>query len=177
MSFGQPTPSKRHRQTVPRERWLTAGIFGGITGGFGTAWLLWGAPRLLTRAFCSLVKIPVAIGMLVMVTTMGCSFILVGQTFIQGIQRIIRPQPMAMFEPQEPIPELELIQWPHPGCGLLFMVPVLMIAGAGSVPWLWFAPQQVPLGWLLLSAVVGLPVGLWIARQEIQTPTNLPGPH
>ncbi len=153
----------------PLWRWLPAGIFGGVTGGFGTAWLLWGAPRLLTRSLCFLIKIPVALVMLIGVTTMGCTFILSGHTLIRGILRLIRPRPPLMYEPQEPILEMELIQWPHPGCGLFFILPILFIAGAISVPWLWFAPQQVPLGWLLLSGLVGLPLGLATAIQEAQS--------
>jgi hypothetical protein len=35
-----------------------------------------------------------------------------------------------------------------------------------SVPWFWFGPRQVPVVRLLLSGVVGLPLGLVIARRE-----------
>lgn len=164
-----PQPSASYyKPSISPWKWVPAGIFGGITGGFGTAWLLWGAPSLLTRMFCFLFKVPIVLLMLVLVATMGCSFIIVGRTLVLGIRRLVRPQPLMSYEPQEPIPELQLIQRPHPGCGLVFLVPILLIAGAGSVPWLWIAPQQVPLGRLLLSAAVGVPVGLAIAWQEVK---------
>lgn len=171
----QPQPPQ-FESIPPLWRWLPSGIYGGITGGFATAWLLWGPPRLLTRALCFLIKVPIAFVMLLGVTTMGCTFILSGHTLIRGIWRLIRPRPpMMMYEPEEPILEMELIQWPHPGCGLFFILPILFIAGAASVPWLWFAPRQVPLGWLALSALVGMPLGLATARQEAQSALDSQG--
>jgi hypothetical protein len=163
-------PRSRSRTILPLSRWLPAGIYGGITGGFGAAWLLWGNPRLLTRPLCILIKAPIAVAVFIGVMTMGCTFVLSGQTLVRGIRRIIEPQPigMLMYEPEEPIPEMELIRWPHPGCGLLSILPIMLIGGAFSLPWLWFAPRQVPIGWLILSGVIGLPFGLVIARQEAQ---------
>jgi hypothetical protein len=167
--MSQPYSMPEYRTTTPLWRWLPAGIFGGISGGFGTAWLLWGAPRLLMRSICILIKIPLVIAVLALVTTMGCTFALSLHTLIRGIRQLIRPRRLSLYEPYDPIPEMEMFPWPHPGCGLLLVLPILLIAGVVSVPWLWLGPTQVPIGWLLLSAVVGLPLGLAIARQEAET--------
>ena len=152
-------------QKVTIPRWLFAGVYGGIAGGFATSWLLWGWPSLLRRMICFIFKVPLALVMLIGVSALGCSFILTAQTVVRALRQLFGPPP-PMYEPQEYIQELHLIQWPHPGCGLLFLAPILVAGAVFSLPWFWFAPRQVPLGWLLLSAVVGLPVGLWIASKE-----------
>jgi hypothetical protein len=153
---------------------LPAGVYGGIAGGFAAAWLLWGAPRLLSQALCLLVKVPLTLLVLAFVATFGCTLVLMTQTLIRGLRYLYRP-PMSMYEPMEPIPELQLVEWPNPGCGLLLLVPIILLSALLSLPWFWFGPRQVPVGRLLLSAVVGLPVGLAIARLETNRSTEYPG--
>ena len=157
--------SRRFRADVDLRRWLVAGIYGGLAGGLGTAWLLWGWPGLVRWNLCFLVKIPIVAVALVAFAAFGITFILTGETIIRGIRQMRLPASVAMYEPPEPIPEMSLM--PHPGCGLALVAPVALIGGGLSLPWFWFAPQQVPVGWLLLSMAVGLPVGLVLARREV----------
>ncbi|MGC9348118.1 MAG: hypothetical protein ACP5JG_08285 [Anaerolineae bacterium] len=166
--------ANRFRRGSSLWHWLPAGVYGGVAGGFAAAWLLWGGPRLLSQALCLLVKVPLTLLMLAFVATFGCTLVLMTQTLIRGIRHMRRP-PISMYEPIEPIPELQLVQWPHPGCGLFFLVPIVLLSALFSLPWFWFAPRQVPVGRLLLSAVVGLPVGLAIARHETKQFSEHPG--
>jgi|GEM_PF-4025010 len=144
--------------------WVIAGIFGGISGGLAVAWLLWGRPHLLSSALCFLVKIG-ASGLLWLIACAGgCSFILTTHNLIKAIRQLTRPA--SIYEPVEPIPELEILSWPHPGCGLLIYAPLLGLTAAVSLPWFYLSLRQVPLIFALLSAFLGITGGLLLMHGE-----------
>jgi hypothetical protein len=145
--------------------WLPAGLYGGASGGMAAAWLLWGLPELIISGLCLIGKIMV-IGLVgLVVCVMGCLFVITGQRLYKAIRYLVQPPMVAMYEPQEPIPEFELFA--NPGCGLSLMVPILLISGALSLPWFWLGPTQVDVVPLLVATFLGLPVGLLIARREV----------
>lgn len=145
--------------------WLPAGLFGGAAGGMAAAWLLWGLPELWITALCLTGKVG-AVGLVGgVVCVMGSLFVITGQRIYRAVRYLVQPPVVTMYEPPEPIPESELFT--NPGCGLLVMVPILLLSGVLSLPWFWLGPTQVDAGPLLVSTLLGLPVGLFVARREV----------
>ncbi len=148
--------------------WVAPGLLGGACGGSAAAWLLWGWPGLLRRGICFPLALLLAALGFALGSAAGLSLVLTAQTVVKAIRRLRRPTYFAMYEPQEPIPELEVMSWPSPGCGLWMLVPILGISAVTSIPWLWFAFRHLPVWLWLLSMVLGLPWGLLMARSEVR---------
>lgn len=146
--------------------WLPAGLYGGAAGGMAGAWLLWGLPALVAAGLCMPGKV-VVVGLVgLVVAVMGSFFVITAQRIYRAVRYLVQPPVVTMYEPPEPIPEFELFT--NPGCGLSVMVPMLLISGALSLPWFWLGLTQVDAVPLLVSVLLGLPVGLLIARREVE---------
>ena len=147
-------------------RWVPAGLFGGAAGACAAAWLLWGATGLLD-ALCFPLN-GLAVGLLYAIACVGgYSFIGTLQHLVRAIRHLRRPPTLSYYEPpSERFPELEIIGGPHPGCGLLMLVPILLLGLVVSLPWFWLALRFVPPGRLVLALLLGLPPGLLLARRE-----------
>jgi hypothetical protein len=144
--------------------WAAAGIYGGLAGGAAGAWLLWGWPSLATANLCILAKVPlVALGAFFS-CAMGCAFVLTGNTVVKAIRRTRRPP--SPFEPFEPIPEIDMVYGSRPGCGIVTLMPVVLLGLLLSAPAIYLAIRQVSALQFAVSALVMLPVGLAVARRE-----------
>jgi hypothetical protein len=148
-------------------RWVPAGLVGGAAGAFAVAWLLWGSARQFWNAICFPMNV-LGLVVLYLVAAVGAySFIATLQHMVRAIRHLRRPSIYAYYEPpSEQFPELEIIAGRYRGCGLLILVPILLLTLAVSLPWFLLAPSSVPPDQLLLAVLLGLPPGVIIARQE-----------
>jgi len=159
---------RRLREDPKLKIWLPAGLLGGSSGALAVGWLLWGPPRLLNSSLCFVVTGPLAVLALLFVSSMGISFVILLQRLIKAVRQYTRPLSVSMYEPTEPIIEMEVVAWPHPGCGLLIYIPLILLSGGASLPWFWFGVRHTPVVPLLLLLVIGVPVGIWIAKREVR---------
>ena len=150
------------------QTWLPAGLLGGSSGALAVGWLLWGPPELLNSSLCVVVTGPLVILTMVLVSSMGISFVILVQRCIKAVRQYTRPLSISMYEPPEPMIEMDILAWPHPGCGLLVYIPMILLSGGASLPWFWFGIRHTPVVPLLLLLVIGMPVGVWIARREVR---------
>jgi len=157
---------RRLREDPKLQIWLPAGLLGGSSGALAVGWLLWGPPSLLTSSLCFVITGPLAILAFLLVCSLGVSFVILLQRSIKAIRQTVRPLSVSMYEPVDPIIEMEVVAWPHPGCGLLMYIPLILLSGGASLPWFWFGIRHTPVVPLLLLVVIGIPVGLWIAERE-----------
>jgi len=159
---------RRLREDPKLQTWLPAGLLGGSSGALAVGWLLWGAPRLLNSSLCFVITGPLAVLAFLFVCSLGISFVILLQRLIKAIRQATRPLSVSMYEPAEPIIEMEIVAWPHPGCGLLIYIPLILLSGGASLPWFWFGIRHTPFVPLLLLLVTGMPVGTWIAKREVK---------
>mgnify|MGYP001091226618 CR=1 FL=1 len=157
---------RRLREDPKLQIWLPAGLLGGSSGALAVGWLLWGPPRLLNSSLCFVITGPLAILALLFVSSMGISFVILLQRLFKAVRQTMRPLSVSMYEPAEPLIEMEVVAWPHPGCGLLIYIPMILLSGGASLPWFWFGIRHTPVVPLLLLLVIGVPTGLWIAKRE-----------
>lgn len=148
--------------------WLPTGIVGGAAGGCAVAWLLWGSPHLLSGTLCFPISALVLLLLYAIACAGGCSLILTVRMLARAIRQLTRPPSpyMAVLEPPETFPELNLVSWPHPGCGLIIYVPIIAVSAAAALPWFWLAFREVAPGRLLIAIALGLPLGIVMARRE-----------
>ena len=159
---------RRLREDPKLRIWLPAGLLGGSSGGLAVGWLLWGSPRLLNSSLCFIITGPVVLLAFLLVCSMGISFVILLQRSIKAVRQTTRPLSVSMYEPAEPIIEMEVVAWPHPGCGLLIYIPLILLSGGVSLPWFWFGIRHTPVASLLLLLAIGVPVGIWIAKREVR---------
>ena len=160
------TQWRRLREDPKLQTWLPAGLLGGSSGALAVGWLLWGPPGLLNSSLCFVMTGPLAILAFLIVCSLGISFVILVQRSIKAIRQYTRPMSVSMYEPVEPIIEMEVVAWPHPGCGLLIYIPLILLSGGASLPWFWFGIRTTPIVPLLLLLVIGVPIGIWIAKRE-----------
>lgn len=146
--------------------WLRPGLYGGLSGGAAVAWSLWGWPDLLQRGVCFVFWVPLAIVAFLFVCAMGVSLVLFVQRLIKAIRRLTMSPAVAMWEPMDPMVELDLFAWPHPGCGLALYVPLILLSAICSVTPIVLAFLQAPIWRVLLLMFFGVPFGIWMARSE-----------
>ena len=156
----------RLREDPKLRTWLPAGLLGGSSGALAIGWLLWGPPGLLNSSLCVVVTGPLVILAMLLVSSMGVSFVILVQRWIKAVRRYTRPLSVSMYEPPEPMIEMDILAWPHPGCGLLIYIPLILLSGGASLPWFWFGIRHTPVVPLLLLLAIGVPAGIWIAKRE-----------
>jgi len=159
---------RRLREDPKLQTWLPAGLLGGSSGALAVGWLLWGPPKLLNSSLCFLMTAPLAVLAFMVVCSLGISFVILLQRSIKAARRYTRPLSVSMYEPPEPIIEVDVVAWPHPGCGLLIYIPLILLSGGASLPWFWFGIRHTPAVPLVLLLVIGMPVGIWVAKREVQ---------
>lgn len=146
--------------------WLPSGLLGGLSGGAAVAWLLWGAPKLLTAQICFVFVVPLLVGTYFLVTALGITLVMLTRRTVKAIRRIRTPAAIAMWEPPEPMVELDAFGWPHPGCGIAMYLPLILISAAGSLVWFYLGFWQVPFWRMVAAMVLGLPLAIRMARGE-----------
>lgn len=146
--------------------WLPSGVLGGLSGGAVVAWLLFGSPSLLTAQICFVFVLPVLALAYLLVVALGITLVMLTRRSIKAIRRMRTPASVAMWEPPEPMVELDAFAWPHPGCGIALYVPLILVSGAGSLTWFYLGFRQVPFWWMIGAMVLGLPLAIRMARKE-----------
>jgi len=159
---------RRLREDPKLQTWLPAGVLGGSSGALAVGWLLWGPPRLLNSSLCFVMTGPLAVLAFLVVCSSGISFVILLQRSIKTVRRYTRPMSVSMYEPPEPIIEVDVVAWPHPGCGLLIYIPLILLSGGVSLPWFWFGTRHTPAVPLVLLLVIGMSVGIWVAKREVR---------
>jgi hypothetical protein len=148
--------------------WLPAGLLGGMSGGAIVAWLIWGSPRLLRGSLCFVFAAPLLVFAYLFAAAMGITFVILTQRTVKVIRRLTTPPSLMIWEPPDPMVELDAIAWPHPGCGIALYAPLILISALGSLVWFYLGFGQVRLWWMIGAMLLGLPPALKIAYGEIK---------
>jgi hypothetical protein len=154
--------------------WLAAGLVGGLTGGAATAWLFWGWPNLLRDGVCFIFWLAAGAAMFAFTCAMGVSAALLIRLLVKAIRRLRTPPAYAMWEPPEPVPEIDLGLFSHPGCAVGLYLPLILLSGVLSLVCIVLAFRQVPVGRVVVMVVLGLPFGLAMARSDIKRRPSIP---
>jgi hypothetical protein len=113
--------------------------------------------------------LPILVGAYFLVTALGITLVMLVRRSVKAIRRLRTPPAIAMWEPPEPMVELDMLAWPHPGCGIALYLPLILLGGAGSLIWFYLGFRQVRFWPMVGTMVAGLPVGLRMARAEART--------
>lgn len=159
---------RRLRYDPQRREWLPAGLAGGLSGGAGIAWLLWGWPNLLGRDLCFLLWLALGIGIAVLGCAGGVGFVVLVQRLLETLRRLRTSPAAALWEPVEPDTEADLEVVSGPGCAIALYLPVISVSGAVAGALVYLAFRQVAFWRVIVMAVLGLPLGIAMARAEVR---------
>ncbi len=159
---------RRLRDDPELRSWLPAGLVGALIGGCGVAWLFWGWPHLLRDGVCFVFWLGAGAAALALCCGMGVSLVLLTQWLLKALRRLRPPSPYAMWEPADPVPEIDLGVLSEPGCAVALYLPLIVMTGAFSVGCVVLALRQVSIWRVIAMVVLSLPVGVAMARSEIR---------
>ncbi len=145
---------------------LPAALVGALVGGCGVAWLFWGWPLLLRDGVCFVFWLGAGAAMLALCCGVGVSLVMLTQWLLKALRRLRQPPLYAMWEPADPVPEIDLGVLSEPGCAVALYLPLIVMTGGFSVGCVVLALAQVSLGRVIAMVVLSLPVGVAMARSE-----------
>jgi len=146
--------------------WLPAGLVGGITGGAGVAWLFWGWPDLLERNTCFALWLSLGAIVAIFACAAGAGLVFLIQWLVKVMRRLRTSPALAMWEPPEPVAELDQGVVSTPGCAVALYLPLISLCGAISLGLVALAFWQVPFWRVIGMMALGLPFGIAMARSE-----------
>jgi len=146
--------------------WLPAGLVGSVTGGAGVAWLFWGWPNLLGGGTCFPLWLVLGVVAFAFACAAGAGLVFLIQWLVKVLRRLRMPPALAMWEPVEPVAELDQGIVSTPGCAVALYMPLICVCGAVALGLVILAFSQVAFWRVIGLMVLGLPFGLAMARSE-----------
>ncbi|MCU0522774.1 MAG: hypothetical protein MUF84_19060 [Anaerolineae bacterium] len=146
--------------------WLPAGIVGGISGGAGVAWLFWGWPNLLGSGACFALWVTLGAIMFIFACAAGVGLVFLTKWLVRILRRLRTPPALAMWEPVEPVAELDSGIISTPGCAMALYLPLICLCGAAALGLAVLAFWQVAAWRVILLIAAAIPLGMVMARSE-----------
>jgi len=157
---------RRLRDDPELRSWLPAALVGALVGGCGVAWLFWGWPHLLRDGVCFVFWLGAGAAALALCCGMGVSLVILTQWLLKALRRLRPPPAYAMWEPVDPVPEIDMGVLSEPGCAVALYLPLIVMTGAFALGCVVLALRQVSVGRVIAMVVLSLPVGVAMARSE-----------
>ncbi len=146
--------------------WLPAGLAGGITGGAGVAWVFWGWPNLLGSGTCFPLWLVLGVVAFAFACAAGAGVVFLIQWLVKILRRFRTPPALAMWEPAEPVAELDQGIVSTPGCAVALYLPLICVCGAVALGLVILALWHVAFWRVIGLMALGLPFGVAMARAE-----------